>query len=309
MRPVRLALVAALAVLAPACGARAEPAMWTVADADGRITLYGTVHVLKPGTQWRSDRLERRLGEARELWTELPEEPGWDGAVAAETALRGTLPAGRTLNAFLSEDGRARLDRIMERLTLAPGSLDRLEPWLAEVVLTVAWYGRAGATQGHGVETVLNDLAPPQAARRAFETASEQIAVFDEAPVEDQVASLEYALRQIEEDPAGFDRLVDAWVEGDVCRLEREALRPLKRVSPVLYDRLIVQRNRRWAERIEAMLKEGSGEVFVAVGAGHLIGADGVPALLRARGLKVKGPTGRFCALDPRRFGRVQPPG
>jgi len=307
MKPAALALIAAAALTAQAGGARAEPAMWTVSDADSRVTLFGTVHLLKPGTEWRSARMDRALAQADEVWMELPQDPGWDGAVAAEASLRGTLTGGGSLQALLSEDGRARLARVTERLTLVPGSLDRLEPWLAEVVLTVAWYGRAGATEAEGVEKALGRLAPPQARRRAFETASEQIGIFDEAPLADQVASLEHALVQIEEEPAAFDRLVEAWVEGDVCRLEREALQPLKRVSPVLYDRLITDRNRRWAERIETMLA-GSGETFVAVGAGHLIGADGVPALLRARGLKVEGPRAWTCALDPRRLARVQPP-
>ena len=46
----------------------------------------------------------------------------------------------------------------------------------------------------------------------------------------------------------------------------------------------------RYAQRIESLARTGHGLIFVVVGAGHLIGPDGVPALLRRDGLEVKGP-------------------
>jgi uncharacterized protein YbaP (TraB family) len=63
----------------------------------------------------------------------------------------------------------------------------------------------------------------------------------------------------------------------------------MQREDKALYERLIVARNRRFAARIEQMAREGRN-VFVAVGVGHLVGAQGVPALLRRDGLKVDGP-------------------
>jgi uncharacterized protein YbaP (TraB family) len=57
----------------------------------------------------------------------------------------------------------------------------------------------------------------------------------------------------------------------------------------VLYERLLAGRNRRWTEQILERLA-GSGTTVIVVGAGHLTGPDGVPALLRARGLAIEGP-------------------
>ena len=48
-------------------------------------------------------------------------------------------------------------------------------------------------------------------------------------------------------------------------------------------------RNRAWVKQIEAMLRERK-TFFITVGAGHLVGKDSVPALLRADGYKVDGP-------------------
>ena len=52
---------------------------------------------------------------------------------------------------------------------------------------------------------------------------------------------------------------------------------------------LLDDRNQRWVPQIEAMLKE-KHIFFITVGAGHLTGPKGVPALLRKAGYKVTGP-------------------
>ena len=52
---------------------------------------------------------------------------------------------------------------------------------------------------------------------------------------------------------------------------------------------LIQRRNAAWTRAIAERLA-GSGETVIVVGAGHLVGPDSVPALLRARGIKVEGP-------------------
>jgi uncharacterized protein YbaP (TraB family) len=139
------------------------------------------------------------------------------------------------------------------------------------------------------VERTLDKAAPDKAQRRAFETPEEQIAYFADAPEKDQVASLENSLREMEKDPAAYSKLVDAWLAGDTKALEREGLRPMRKDTPALYDRLVVQRNARWTEMIQKRLA-GSGETVIVVGAAHLIGKDGVPAMLRGRGIRVEGP-------------------
>jgi uncharacterized protein YbaP (TraB family) len=147
---------------------------------------------------------------------------------------------------------------------------------------------RQGATVTTGVERTLAG-AVPQAQRRAFETATGQIAFFADAPIADQLASLEDTLRQVDEDPSYYNRLIDAWATGDTRAIETLGLTPMKQVSVYLYDQLIVQRNRRWADIIAGRM-DGSGRTVIVVGVGHLVGPDSVPALMRARGYAVEGP-------------------
>ena len=83
--------------------------------------------------------------------------------------------------------------------------------------------------------------------------------------------------------------MVSEWSRGDVKALVRDVILPTRRDTPGDYQRLLVARNRRFAARIEQMLK-GSRRAVVVVGVGHLIGPDGVPSLLRRDGIAVDGP-------------------
>jgi uncharacterized protein YbaP (TraB family) len=56
--------------------------------------------------------------------------------------------------------------------------------------------------------------------------------------------------------------------------------------DPDLRAALFTGRNRSWSARIAAMLARGE-HPFVAVGAAHMAGADGLPAMLAAAGYRV----------------------
>lgn len=266
----------------------AEPPIWTVKDADSTILLFGSVHVLPADLDWRPAALDAALAKTDDLWFET--DVGGAGATESGLLARryGTMPGNAGLLEKLSPLGRERLARISDRLGLAPAALDGLRPWLADVTLSVAALAAQGAGVEAGVERTLLDAAP-HAKRKMLESPAEQIAFFAEAPEVEQLASLEDTLRQLDEDPGYYDRLIGAWAAGDLNEIEALGLAPLKTVSPVLYDRLIVERNRRWVEAIRERLA-GSGETVIVVGAGHLVGPDGVPALLRAQGIEVDGP-------------------
>lgn len=280
-------LIAAL-WLGAAAPAAAEPTVWTVKDRDSTIVMFGSVHLLPEGLDWRPDALDAALERADDLWFETPTDTALTGEAAQLARQYGVMGADESLIAGLSPRGRERLTRLCARLGIAPASIDRLKPWRADVMLSVALLASQGVVADSGVERVLSETTPAPE-RRYFETPSEQILMFAQAPVADQMASLEDTLRQLDEEPDFFDQLLRAWLKGDQDGIVEKGITPLKRISPVLYDRLLADRNRRWVEVIEQRLA-GSGETVIVVGAAHMAGPEGVPALLRARGIVVEGP-------------------
>jgi uncharacterized protein YbaP (TraB family) len=290
--PAVAALVLLLASLPAA--AWAKPPLWTVHGPGATITLFGSVHILPQGADWRPEALTQALAEADELWFETPIDDAAVLDVSRQALAQGLLPSGQDLAAMLSDPGRARLRRAETSLHLPGPALERLRPWLAELTIGEADYAREGATPDQGVERQLAGAAP-QAARHAFETGAQQIALFAGQPEPVQVASLEDTLRELEEDPKQPLRLIDAWIKGDIKGLEKEGLEELRRESPQMYKALLTDRNAAWlavlSQRLNAPSTDGhSARIVVVVGVGHLVGPGGVPALLRAKGFRVDGP-------------------
>lgn len=288
LRALRLVFVSAFLALA-AGAAGAQPPIWVVRNHDATIVLFGSVHLLPPGLAWASPKLEQAAKDARDVWFEVPLDDAAALAAAQLATERGLQPAGATLDAQLSIAGRARLARVALSDGVPADGLQHLRPWLAEITLSLASYRKAGALQDQGVERRLEARLGAGVEKRAFETPRDQIEALSAAPVGDQVASLEETLVELEAGDASYERLIKAWMAGDVAGLKREALDPLITSAPGVYRTMVVERNRRWLEAIEARLK-APGEALMVVGVGHLIGPDGLPALLRAKGLTVEGP-------------------
>ncbi|WP_312167316.1 TraB/GumN family protein [Phenylobacterium sp.] len=269
--------------------AEARPPVWIVRDADSELVLFGSIHVLPPGLDWRPAELDAALARADDLWFELPIDPASEARVGQLAAQHGVLPEGRSLSAMLSPAGRRRLETATADLGVSMAVLDRLEPWFAEVVLAGAQFQKAGADAGSGVEKMISGSAPAAAQRRAFESPEEQIAIFDAAPLPEQIASLEQSLIELNDNPRAYQELVAHWMAGDLKALDEDALEPLRAAAPGLYARLVTERNERWLKALKTRL-DGSGRTVVVVGVGHLVGQDGLPARLRALGYSVEGP-------------------
>lgn len=274
-----LLLVAPLAL--GSCGAEpvrdADPALWVVRDADTTIYLFGTLHILKPGTAWLDDGVRTALDQSQEVMLELKPGEAVSGEIGvAKVPLPQQLPAGtlRKLRAALVDAGQS------------PDALDRFDPWFAAVTLS----NMASRKQGYSVDTGVEQALTADAGKRGaklgwFETMAEQLGYLASLSPKAQLALLDSTLDGLPKAGATLDATESAWAKGDPAALERLMNTELK-ASPELADTMLVQRNRRWAAWIEARMAR-PGTVFVAVGAGHLAGPDSVQRILMRKGAKV----------------------
>jgi uncharacterized protein YbaP (TraB family) len=282
-------LAAALAWMAAAAPAGASPPIWTVRGAHGKVVIFGSVHLLPSGLKWRSPALDAALAEATDVWFEIPINQSNDEAVRTLTTRKGLMPPNDDLWRHLTNDQRKRLEQAAASVGIPPSALSPMRPWLAELTLALASDTRSGAQANAGVEAAIQNDAPPTARRHAFETVDQQIGFLSGGTSEQQVASLDETVKEMTADPDLYQRTVREWAEGDLAALKKDDLDTMKAATPADYERLITRRNRRWAD-VLVRLVGGRGTTLVVVGAGHLIGPEGVPALLRARGLRVEGP-------------------
>jgi uncharacterized protein YbaP (TraB family) len=289
-RPLRAwcAALIALAALAFAGAAAAEPPIWIVRDHDSELVLFGSVHVLPQGLAWAPPALTAALKDADDLWFELPIDPATEAETSQLATANGVLGPDQSLLRMLGPKDGQRLLKLAATYGVAPELLDRLKPWFAEIALAAGQYRKVGANPGSGVEETIAALAP-QARREAFETPAEQIGLLSGGPLEEQLKSLRETMKEMEDKPDEYQVLVKAWIDGDIATLTHEALEPMKDTTPDLFRRLVSDRNARWTRTLDERLK-GHGKTVVVVGVGHLLGPGGVPARLRALGYSVTGP-------------------
>jgi uncharacterized protein YbaP (TraB family) len=282
-------LASAFIALAFGSSAAAEPPIWVVKDKNSEIVLFGSIHVLPPGLSWTPPLLERALKAADDIWFELPIDPQSEADTAHLATLAGVLPPEGSLFKLLSPADSALMSKVAAAYSVSPVLVDRLQPWLAEIALAGGAYRKVGADANSGVEKTVSAMATPRTKRQAFETPYEQISLLSSGSVAEQIASLHETLTEMDEKPDEYQTLLKAWVDGDMKTLDEEAIKPLRDASPELFRRLVLDRNARWTQILDARMK-GHGRTVVIVGIGHLIGPDGVPARLRALGYSVTGP-------------------
>ncbi len=262
----------------------AKPALWAVRDGDTTIYLFGTVHMLRPELRWFDGPVRTAFERADTLVLELVMPPPAETQALLDRL--GRTPGDPTV-ATLPPAEHAKLEDALRGGGLAPRSLDRDEPWLAALTVSLLPLQKLGYDDANGAEQVLQ-----AAARKAgkqvvgLETAAQQFGYFDHLSTAAQAHLLADTLAGLPQAGANLDAMLAAWSTGDPDTLARLLNADLA-ANPELRDQLLVRRNRAWADWIAARMQK-PGTIFVAVGAGHLAGGDSVLAMLSQAGLKVE---------------------
>jgi uncharacterized protein len=288
---IRTTLLAALALAAlttTACAQEFDPALYVVRDADSTMYLYGTVHVRPRDTDWGDQDVRDALASADEIWTEIEISPQADQRTQALAMQLGTAPADRPLSSWLTPEENERLNTLTQRLAIPRAYLETMQPWLAGLTLSLVPIMRAGYDPASGVDRAIDAYGDANGkTMRAFETAEQQMGFFSSLDEETQRAFLREAIDEAEQGPAMIAEMTRAWERGDLDSLERVVVDDTREQYPDVYEALFVRRNNAWMDVLVREL-EGSGVDFVAVGAGHLLGEDGLVEQLRARGYTVE---------------------
>ena len=264
------------------------PALYAVRDRDSTIYLYGTVHVRPRGADWGNARVRAAIDESEEIWTELLMNPETDQQTQALAMRLGAATPGRPLSSWLSPEENSALNAVTTRFGMPQGALEPLQPWMASLTLTLVPLLQAGYDPASGVDRSIDVYADAAGKNmRALETAEQQLSFFADLSPEVQREMLQEAISESENVATMIGEMSAAWERGDDEALQRAVIDDSREEYPELYQMLFVDRNNAWMTVLTREM-EGSGVDFVAVGAGHIIGPDGLVAQFRARGYRVE---------------------
>lgn len=280
---IRIALAVLLALAACSGTPREEvrPALWQVSGPRGeKAWLFGTIHALPRPVAWRSHKIDAAIAGSDTLVLEIA-PTGDRGALAKTFARLSRTPGQPPVEERVPAAIRPRLKRMMREVGLERGRFADVETWGVALILSQEAQGEAGTENGLESELLRAAGGKPVG---ELEGGAAQLGIFDRLPEPEQRDLLSAVVVEATS-PDGMDRLTLAWKRGDVAALERETRSGLL-ADPELRQILLVERNRSWARKVSAMLAQGR-HPLVAVGAAHLAGPDGLPALLEARGLRV----------------------
>lgn len=281
MRRLLLAAALALSAISPA---RAEPAFWKVQGPHATVWLFGTIHALKPSIAWRTPKLAAAFASASQLWLEIADAD--DPAAIQPLVLRYGLDRAHPLASVIPASDEERLERDLKVAGLPVAAVQTMRPWMAATVVDLAPLLAAGFDPALGVDRSLEgDAKVAHMSVLGLETAEDQVRYLADMPQPEQIAFLESALDDADKGPAQIETLIDAWAAGDVAAIDKLLNEDIELHDAALYQRLIVERNARFAARI-AQLAQGTGVSFVAVGAAHLAGRDSVQRDLAKLGLE-----------------------
>ena len=259
--------------------------LWEASGASGTVYLFGSIHVCTAECFPLSGSVLKRFDASDALMIELdPQKAG------AQTSLlnAATLPVGERLDKKLTVAEWSALSVVLNGLGLAPERLNTLRPWMISLLISMQVAKQAGFELEKGVDLSL--LARSRAQGKTLielETAERQIRALSAGSEQEQTESLNRMVVQVRSGrmPAMLGDLFVAWKTGNAEALGKLVLEDMPEDS-IQTRELLNQRNHEMAHAIVLRQRDG-GKLFVVVGAAHMIGDEGLPALLQKQGFRV----------------------
>lgn len=253
--------------------------LWQLRAPSGAVShLFGTIHLALPEVASPSAAVRAALQASRSFGMEvLFDEETLLAVGGSVVAAPGKALADRAEPAL-----RERAIALLAAYGVDAGTAGRLKPWAAWTTLALP-----PGQQGLPLDLVLMGEAEAAGLERfGIETLAEQTALFDHLPPADELELLRAAVCHYDQQAAERETLVQAWRKRDLAALYAAATREDSPAGARLLQRMLHERNASMAARLLPRLAEGGA--FVAVGALHLPGPDGLLARFAAAGYAVK---------------------
>ncbi len=256
--------------------------IWKVTSDTTHVYLLGSVHVASQDLYPLDSTIENAFESADYLVVEVNINNVSQDSVGQFVMQYGAYPLGDGFKKHVAEDLYNQLKGKFQEYSVNITLLDNYRPWVIYNVMSQYMLESLGYKSEYGIDQYFLEKAKKSNKNiLELETVEYQLALMSSIPDEITIKMMQY---DIENPETGdyLQGLFDAWKNGDVAKMEAivfEALYKQPELAPY-YEILYAQRNVNMAQKIKEYLS-GNKTYFIVVGAGHLVGEDGILNLLK----------------------------
>jgi len=298
--PASIVWLAAIAAPAAADLINGKGVLWKIeSEAAAPSHVFGTMHSDDPRVLDMPDAADAAFAAADTVALEvLIAEPEAAMELGMKLAPELIMTDGRTLDQLIGADRLETVTEALARSGMPAAAVRLLKPWVAYLLLNVP----ASRKGPDGEELPKLDLQIERDARAqgkqvtSLESIDEQVALFRGIDEEKEILLLSELIDSAQKRggatqymDALFALVVDLYEDGEVGTILEVTQPPMPpdetAATELILDRLLYQRNIIMADRMEALLADGNA--FIAIGAAHLPGKQGVINLLVEKGYKI----------------------
>jgi uncharacterized protein len=243
--------------------------------------LFGTFHLMCKNDIHFSSQLTAAINRAEKMYMEMDMD---DPATMLGGLLVMNMKDGKTLQQLYTDEEYKRVKTYFTDSLHTPIALiQSMKPFFLEALL----YPKMMPCKTiSGVEEELMKIAKLQKKEiKGLETMEFQASVFDSIPYEEQAKELLKSIDSMASGKKDFDTMMNVYKSQRLMEIEK-LFNKTELGLQEHQDLLLNNRNKNWTDKLKNIMK--ATPVFVAVGAGHLVGKEGLIALLRKQGYTVR---------------------
>lgn len=274
-------------LLAVALSAQADTSVWKVTKGDHYLYVGGTIHLLSREDFPLPQGFTSAYQDSDMVVLETDIAALQTTEYQRQLLMATTYSGDNSVLQHLSDDTADLLRRYLEDRHMPAAPLFRFKPGMLSMTLTVLELQQLGLTEA-GVDEYFRRQALNDGKDLGYlESPDQQIRFLVDMGKGQEDELIRHTILEMERLPQDMNTIRAAWRDGDTERLAAAGLERWADQFPDLYDRILVDRNRDWIPEIERLLDTGDIEL-VLFGALHLVGDDGVLALLEDQGYLVE---------------------
>jgi uncharacterized protein len=282
-----LSLAATAALLAQDTARPRQPLpLWKATDGKSASYLFGSIHAGTASLYPLPKVVEDAFAASGTLIVEVDLNRMDMQKMAAALMREGMYPAGDNLWKHVSAETRQAVEAYCEKNGLAAGAAVRMKPWMLAMTLAALPLQKLGMDPQLGLDVHFLEAAKHGKRVEQLETAEWQMALFSSLAADTQEKVLAAAVQPGKDAKAELEEVLAAWSSGDAARIDATMSKSASG-PPEAWRKLREDRNPHMADAVEQCLKKGS-TCFLVVGAAHLVGKEGVAAILQQRGYRVE---------------------